>query len=49
MQPVMTEMVVIIPVRTGLSLRELRPVMTEIIENAIDQSGHYRFSTVEIS
>jgi hypothetical protein len=32
MQPVTTEMVVITPVGTGLSHRELRPVMTEINE-----------------
>jgi hypothetical protein len=27
--------------------RELRPVMTEIIEKPWSKSGHYRFSTVE--
>ena len=43
MQPVTTEMVDIIPVRTGLSYRELRPVVTETIEIKVDQSGHYRF------
>jgi hypothetical protein len=43
MQPVTTEIAIIIPVRTGLSHRELRPVHTETIEIKVDQSGHYRF------